>query len=118
MRYDSRMQQTPIFQSEAQAIEVMFSMMARLSALLVWTMIALAHLGLLLVLLAGCWLFGVTAQDVAQAYLHLRQTMPGEVLSFVGVSAGAVVAAWLWLMRKLHKATANTWITAYLMKGL
>jgi hypothetical protein len=112
------MQQTPIFQSEAQAIEVMFSMLARLSALVVWVLIALVHLGLLLVLLAGCWLFGVTAADVAAAYMRLRQTMPVEVLSFLGVSAGTLLAGWVWFLRKAHQASAGLWLTKYLMRGL
>lgn len=112
------MKQTPIFHSEAQAIEVMFSMLARLSALVVWVLIALAHLGLLLILLAGCWLFGVTAADVASAYLRLRQTMPVEVLSFLGVSAGTLFAGWIWFLRKAHRATAGLWLTNYLMRDL
>lgn len=93
-------------------------MLARLSALVVWTLIGLVHLGLLLVLLAGCWLFGVTAADVAAAYMRLRQTMPVEVLSFVGLSAGTLVAGWLWLLRKIHRASGGLWLHNYLMKGL
>jgi hypothetical protein len=118
LRYDAAMKQTPIFHSEAQAIEVMFSILARLSALVMWVLIALVHLGLLLVLLAGCWLFGVTAADVAAAYVQLRQTMPVEELSFVGVSVGTLLAGWLWFLRKAHQASAGLWLTNYLMKGL
>lgn len=118
VRYDACMKQTPIFHSEAQAIEVLFSMLARLSALVVWVLIALVHLGLLLVLLAGCWLFGVTAADVAAAYVRLRQTMPVEVLSFLGVSAGTLLAGWLWMLRKVHQATGGLWLSSYLMRGL
>ena len=112
------MKQTPIFHSEAQAIEVLFSILARLSAFVVWTLIGLVHLALLLVLLAGCWLFGVTAADVSAAYVSLRQTMPVEVLSFVGVSAATFFAAWLWMLRKIHRASGGFLLTNYLMKGL
>lgn len=92
--------------------------MARLSRLVVWTLIALAHLALVVIALATCWFLGVTAADVVAAYLRVRQSMPVEVLSFVGVSAGTVVALWLWAMRKLQKAVAGGWLFAYLMKGL
>jgi len=112
------MSQTPLFNSPAQALNVLFSMLARLSALVMWILIALVHLALLVLALAACWLMGVTAADVTTAYLHMRQTMPVEVLSFVGVSAGTLFAAWLWMLRKMHKASAGTWLTAYLMKGL
>lgn len=83
-----------------------------------WTLIALVHLALVVIALASCWLMGVTAADVVAAYLRVRQSMPVEVLSFVGVSAGTVVVVWLWAMRRVQKAVAGGWLSAYLMKGL
>ena len=112
------MNQSPTPLTHSQAINAVFSMIARLSRLVLWTLIALAHLALLVLALAACWLMGVTAADVTTAYLRMRQTMPVEVLSFVGVSAGTLLAAWLWMMRKVHTASAGTWLTTYLMKGL
>ena len=92
--------------------------MVRLSRLVVWTLIALAHLALVVIALALCWLNGVTASDVATAYQQVRQSWPVEVLSFVGMSAATLFAAWLWVMRKVQKASSATWLTTYLMKGL
>lgn len=112
------MNETPIFNSPAQAIETLFSIVVRLSRLVVWTLIALAHLALVVIALAACWFLGVTAADVVAAYLRVRQSMPVEVLSFVGVSAGTVVVVRLWAMRRVQKAVAGTWLSAYLMKGL
>ena len=93
-------------------------MLVRLSRLLVWTLIALAHLAVLVVAMAACWLMGVTAADVVTAYQQVRQTMPVEVLSFVGVSAASVFAAWLWMLRKVQQTSSATWLSAYLMKDL
>ena len=100
------------------AIETLFSIVVRLSRLVVWTLIAVAHLAVLVLALAACWLMGVTASDVVDAYQRMRQTMPPEALSFVGVSVGSVLAAWLWAMRKVQKAVAGGWVAAYLMKDL
>ena len=61
---------------------------------------------------------GVTATDVVTAYQQLRQTMPAEVLSFVGVTAATLAAAWVWAMRKVQAAIGGTWLANYLMKGL
>lgn len=111
------MNDKPIFASPAQAIEVMYGMLARLSALVMWTLIALVHLSVLLFALVACWAAGVTAQDVATAYLQMRQTMPAEVLSFLGVSAASLLAGWLWVLRSIHRATGATWLMKYLLKG-
>lgn len=83
-----------------------------------WTLIALVHLALLVIALTACWLMGVTAADVAAAYVRMRQTMPVEVLSFLGVSAGTLIALWLWAIRKVHKAIGGSWLPEYLMKNL
>lgn len=112
------MSNTPIFNSPAQAVETLFSIVVRLSRLVVWTLIALVHLAALVVALATCWLMGVTAADVAAAYQQLRQTMPAEALSFVGVSAASLLAGWLWAMRKVQQAIGGTWLASYLMKDL
>ena len=92
--------------------------MVRLSRLVVWTLIALAHLALVVIALALCWLNGVTAADVAAAYQQVRQSWPVEVLSFVGVSAASLLAAWLWAMRKVQRAVGGMWLANYLMKDL
>ena len=102
------MTEQPIFNSPAQAIETLFSIVVRLSRLVVWTLIALAL----------CWLNGVTAADVAAAYQQVRQSWPVEVLSFVGVSAASLLAAWLWAMRKVQRAVGGMWLANYLMKDL
>lgn len=92
--------------------------MVRLSRLVVWTLIALAHLAVLVLALAACWLMGVTATDVVTAYQQLRQTTPAEVMSFAGVSVASLLAAWLWALRKVQAAIGGTWLANYLMKGL
>ena len=83
-----------------------------------WTLIALAHLAVLVLALTACWLMGVTATDVVTAYQQLRQTMPAEVLSFVGVTAASLLGAWLWALRKVQAAIGGTWLANYLMKDL
>lgn len=95
----------------------MLNILSRLSAFVMWLLIGLVHLSLAVIALALCWLLGITAHDIQAAYLHMRQTMPFEVLTLAGLSSSAALGAWLWMLRKIHKSSAKGWMFDYLMRG-
>lgn len=111
------MQQEPIFNSPAQAIDVLFTMTARLSNVVMWLAFAVAHLALACAALLALWAWQVTPA-AALAWFHTWQnSMPVAALAFVGVSVLSVLSAYLWVIRKLHQRLGTSWLFAHLTKG-
>ena len=83
-------------------------MIQRLALAVLWLSIFVAHLTLVTLVLGALWLRGVTAADVTAACHQFLQSNTGETLAAFGLSAGAVLSGWLWMLKKLHKAIAKT----------
>lgn len=101
-----------------QALDVQFTMLSRLSALVCWLGIGLVHLALWLLLMTALWLAQVSPQDVARVSQQMLQSTPGAVLAALGLSLGTVLTAYAWLLRKVHTAIGGGWLLDYLLKGL
>lgn len=112
------MSEPPIFQSTEQALQVLFSLQARLGALVTWVIIAALHLLVLTLLLAAAWLFQVTPATVQAVVQQLLQTWPLATLSAVGLSGMSVLAGYWWLVRWVHQRGGRDLLMRYLLKGL
>lgn len=97
----------PLFNSTEQAIEVLWFVTIKLSGLLTWMALLLAHTVLLALMLLALWAFQTTPADVAAAGRQMLQTWPAAALGAVGVSAASVGAAYWWLMKRLHRAAGG-----------
>lgn len=112
------MQQEPIFRNAAQAIDVLFTMTARLANVVMWLAFAVAHLALVCVALLAMWAFQVTPKDALEWFQTWQNSMPVAALAFVGVSVLSVLSAYLWVLRKLHQHVGSSWLFAHLIKGV
>ena len=112
------MSEPPIFQSTEQALQVMFSLQARLGAFVLWVLIAVLHLALLTGLLTAAWLLQVTPAHVQEAARQWLQTWPLATLSAAGLSGMSVLAGYWWLVRWVHQRGGRDLLMRYLMKGL
>lgn len=110
------MQQGPIFESTAQAVNVLWEVTARLAGLLGWMALALLHTALLVLALLLLWATQTTPAEVASAGQQWLQTWPAAALGAAGVSALSVLGAYWWLLRQLHRATGGLIAAAVLPK--
>lgn len=102
-----------------QAVNALFTMIARLSALLMWALIWCAHLTFALALLLGLWAAGLTPADVKAAGHALLQTWPFATAAAAGASVFGLLRWYGWLVRWVHQAPATKgWLFGYLTKGL
>lgn len=109
--------QKPIFNSTEQAVTVMFSMQARLAALVMWLLVALVHIGLLAIASILVWAFQIQPTEVLAWSQELLQSMPVSVLTAVGVSFLSLLGAYLWVLRWVHAKVGSGWLVTYLLKG-
>lgn len=112
------MQQEPIFRDAAQAIDVLFTMTARLANVVMWLAFAVAHLTLVSAALLAMWAFQVTPKDALVWFQTWQNSMPVATLAFVGVSVLSALSAYFWVLRKLHRHLGSSWLFAHLTKGV
>ena len=102
-----------------QAVNVLLTMTARLSALLVWALIWCAHLTVALALLVALWAAGLTPVDVMAAGRELHQTWPVASAVAAGASVFGALRWYGWLIRWVHQAPGTKGrLFQYLTKGL
>lgn len=89
---------------------------ARLSALIVWAFIAIAHLLLLDVLIALFWWFQVTPEVFSTAFLHMLESKPAALAGLIGVSLLGTAGLYWKLVRWAHKASGSGWLFQYVMQ--
>jgi H+/Cl- antiporter ClcA len=107
-----------LFNSVEQALQVMLTISARLSALVVWLAIVIAHLAAFLLLIAAVWWWQVTPTDVTTALTQAAKSKPFAVLTVAGVSALTLIGGYWRLAKWAHRAAGSGWMFGYLMRGL
>lgn len=117
-QYHPRMQEQPIFRTASEAIDVLFTMTARLANVVMWLAFAVAHLALVCVALLAMWAFQVTPTDALAWFQTWQNSMPVAALAFVGVSVLSVLSAYLWVLRKLHRHVGTSWLFQYLIESV
>lgn len=108
--------QRSIFTTQAQAIEALAALTRRLAALVTWGLLALLHLALVLAVLIALWWCQVTPAQIALAAHQALQTTTFAALGTLGVSAVSVLAAYGWLLKKVHGALHRGPVLRYLMR--
>lgn len=88
---------------------------ARLTALLVWAFIAIAHLLLIDLLIAAMWWTHVTPEIVSTAFLDMLESKPIALAGLLGFS-GATIATVYWkLIRWAHKLSGTGWLGRFVL---
>ena len=106
-----------IFKDVAQATNVLWRFMARLAGLVVWTIIAIAHLLVAVVLLAVLWWTQATPADVQTALHAWIESKPAVAAATLGVSALGILGGYWKLVKWAHRASSSGWLFRYLMRG-
>lgn len=108
----------PIFNSTEQALSVGFNISARLTALVVWTMFAVAHLAVGFLALALLWWFQVTPAATATWISHALESPLPKTYATLGGSVLAIAAGYLWILRRVHRWAGSGLVFDYLLKGV
>lgn len=106
----------PVFNSPEQAITVMFHMLQRLTIVVAWCLVGLAHAGLAVVAGLAMWWFQVTPEAVESAALAAIESRPFVVLSAGGLSVASLVAVYWWLVRWAGRKATSGWLLEYLLQ--
>lgn len=97
----------PDFDGAEQAINVMWPAMAALAGLLAWGAIWLAHITAAILVMAACWWIGLAPEQLARAARETSESTTLAMLGALGLSGATVLAAWYWLMQRLHRAVVG-----------
>lgn len=106
----------PVFRSTEQAVNVLFSMTARMGALVAWLFIGLLHLLVLQLLVIGLWASGSTPMTLWAAFLAGLQTNAAAVLGAIGLSVFGLVAGYWRLTKWVHRTAGSGLLLDYLTK--
>lgn len=110
------MNREPIFESEAQAITVLFHVTRAMSHLWLWLAIATAHVALLVIGLTVVWFLQATPDDVVQAFQRIAASTPVAAYVTLGGSIAAAAGLYWKFVRWVHKASHGGWMLRYLIK--
>ncbi len=105
----------PILNTHDGSVELLWRIVIRLSSLLVWLAIALAHVAAVVLLIAVLWWAQVTPQQIEDAALQTLRATTAAFLGFAGLSLATLLSAWVWLLRKLHRLIGCGKLLAYLL---
>jgi hypothetical protein len=106
------------FSSAEQAINVLFTITARLGALMGWVFIALAHLLVLQLLIIFLWASGTTPADLWSAFLELLRSNAVAVLGAVGLSVIGLCSGYWKLTKWVHRSAGSGLIFHYVTKTI
>lgn len=107
-----------IFDSPSQAMNAHWHITVRLSRLVLWSFIAIAHVALLQVVLAALWWTQATPAGVFGALRAWLESKPVAAATALGVSALGLLGLYLKLVRLMHRAAGSGWLLGYLTNGM
>lgn len=107
-----------VFQNTEQAINVLFTITARLGALVVWLFIAVAHLLVIQMVLIALWASGTSPSDLWTAFLELLRSNAVAALGAVGLSAVGLVGGYWRLTKWVHRSAGSGLLFQYVTKTI
>lgn len=108
----------PIFQSTEHAIEVLFTVVARLGGLVVWTIFGLAHVAVAAIGAFVLWWFQVSPADIQKWMAAALQSNLATTYVALGGSAVTLLTGYAWLLRKAHRWAGGGPLFDYLIRTL
>jgi hypothetical protein len=100
------------------AVEGQMHITARLARVLVWSLVLLAHLTLVVALLAFFWWLQISPTSINSWVSKFSTSIFGQGVGFAFWLFGVSVAAALFAYAKGCHWAISKWLTKYLFKGL
>ncbi len=96
------------------SFDVLHSLLARLSLIVMWMWFAVVHLVLFQFGLFALWWLQIPPQKLCAQFLEFVQSLPVLLAGVMGVSVLTILSLWVWMLRKIYAKIA----VSYLFKDI